>query len=104
MNDTSVRKTVRLSDELSTQVDYWAKKEGISANEFIRECIELGIRHMNKDYDIPTAEIERLVQLQELIVVLSTNIQSLEDVTVNSFNSLIGLAQGGSYLLDEDEN
>lgn len=98
----SKRMTIRLSDAEFETVRFWAAKQGISENDFVRDAIELNIRHANGDYDLPTAEIQRLNQLIEIIGSLSSNIQNLEDVTVNGFNSLISLTRGDNYLMNDD--
>lgn len=98
----SKRMTVRLSDAEFETVRFWAAKQGISENDFVREAIELNIRHANGDYDLPTAEIQRLNQLIEIIGSLSSNISNLEDVTVNGFNSLISLTRGDNYLMNDN--
>jgi len=85
------------------QVDYWAKKKQVSRNEILRDAIEFYISHQNKDYDLPSLEIQRLNQLIDNIAVLSSNIDSLEKVIVSGFDSLISLTRGDNYLLDDDD-
>lgn len=97
------RMTLRLDDAEYETVRFWAAKLGISENEFVSEAIGLKIRHVNGDYDLPTAEIQRLNQLIDLIGSLASNISNLEDVTVNGFNSLISLTRGDNYLLDDND-
>lgn len=99
----SKRMTVRLDDAEYETVRFWAAKQGISENDFVREAIILNIRHANGDYDLPTAEVQRLNQLIDLIGSLSSNISNLEDVTVNGFNSLISLTRGDNYLLEDND-
>ena len=95
--------TVRLDSAEYETVRFWSSKIGISENDFVREAIALKIRHTNGDYDLPTAEIQRLNQLIDLIGSLSSNISNLEDVTVSGFQSLISLTRGDNYLLDNDD-
>ena len=95
--------TVRLDSAEYETVRFWSSKIGISENDFVREAIALKIRHANGDYDLPTAEIQRLNQLIDLIGSLSSNISNLEDVTVSGFQSLISLTRGDNYLLDNDD-
>ena len=85
------------------RVRYWASKGSLSINEWLREAIELYIRYLNKDYDLPVLEIQRLNQLIDSISVLSSNVGSLEKVIVSGFDSLISLTRGDNYLLDEDD-
>ena len=97
------RMTLRLDDAEYETVSFWAAKLGISENEFVSEAIGLKIRHVNGDYDLPTAEIQRLNQLVDLIGSLASNISNLEDVTVSGFNSLISLTRGDNYLFNDNE-
>ena len=97
------RFTASVDDETYQNVNYWAKKKNISVNELLRDAIFLYIAHQNKDYDIPTLEIQRLNQLIDSITILSSNISSLEKVTVSGFDSLITLTRGDNYLLEEED-
>lgn len=103
MQNQMKRVTLRLTDAEFETVRFWASKFNISENDFIREAITLKIQHANGDYDLPTAEIQRLNQLIDLIGSLASNISNLEDVTVSGFNSLISLTRGDNYLLDDNE-
>ena len=102
MSENTKRMTVRVSDSEYATVQFWSSKLGLSENDFVREAIALKIIHSNVDYDLPTAEIQRLNQLVELISSLNSNVSNLEEVTVNGFNSLISLTRGDNYLLDDD--
>lgn len=102
MVENTKRMTVRVSDAEYATIQFWSSKIGISENDFVREAIALKIRHANGDYDLPTAEIQRLNQLVELIMSLNSNVSNLEQVTVSGFNSLISLTRGDNYLMDDD--
>ena len=97
------RFTASVDAETYEQVYYWAKKQKISVNDFLREAIEHYVAFQNKDYDLPTLEIQRLNQLVDTISILSSNISSLEKVTVSGFDSLISLTRGDNYLLEDDD-
>jgi len=97
------RFTASVDETTYTQVQYWAKKLGISINDFLRESIEHYIAYQNKDYDLPALEIQRLNQLVDTISILSSNVSSLEKVTVSGFDSLISLTRGDNYLLEQDD-
>lgn len=98
-----IRFTASVDNDTYDAVNYWAKKKGITINEFLREAIEFYIARQNKDYDLPTLEIQRLNQLIDTISILSSNISSLEKVTISGFDSLISLTRGDNYLLDDDD-
>ena len=97
------RFTASVDEDTYERVRYWASKSSLSINEWLREAIELYIRYLNKDYDLPVLEIQRLNQLIDSISVLSSNVGSLEKVIVSGFDSLISLTRGDNYLLDEDD-
>lgn len=95
--------TLRLEDAEYAVVQFWASKMGISENEFVSEAIKLKVRHANGDYDLPTAEIQRLNQLIDLIGGMSSNLNNLEQVVVSGFDSLVSLTRGDNYLLDNND-
>ena len=101
--DKNYRFTATVDDKTYEHVKYWAEKKQISVNELLREAINAYIANANKDYDLPALEIQRLNQLIDGLQVLSSNISSLEKVTVSGFDSLISLTRGDNYLLDNDD-
>lgn len=80
------------------------RKEEMSINEFVPVLLEQYIGIKNGDYQLPTLEIQRLNQLIETVNVLSRNMQSLESITVNGFDSLLSLTKGDNYLLEDDDS
>ena len=97
------RVTARVDEETFQRMTYWAKHNNISVNQLVRDAVDLYIARQNKDYDLPSLEIQRLNQLIDSIAVLSSNVNSLERVTVSGFDSLIVLTKGDNYLLDDDD-
>lgn len=97
------RFTASVDDETYQNVTYWAKKNGISVNELLRDAIAMYIARQNKDYDLPVLEVQRLNQLIDSMTVLSSNVKSLEKVTVSGFDSLISLTRGNNYLLEPED-
>lgn len=97
------RFTATVDKQTYLNVVYWAKKTGVSLNDFFRDALAHYISFQNKDYDLPSLEIQRLNQLIDSMAVLSSNINSLEKVVVSGFDSLISLTRGDNYLLDEDD-
>lgn len=98
-----VRITVRVDNDLDERLKYWADKKGISKNQYILEAIEETIRRENLDYDLPTLEIARLNQLIDVVTLLSSNIENLEDIVIKSRDSLLQLTRGDNYLLEDDD-
>ena len=97
------RMTLRLSNDDYERLQYWAARRQMSANEYMEEALQQAIAYENRDYDLPTAEIARLNQLVDVVTNLSSNIKSLEDVTVSGFDSLLGLTRGDNYLLEQED-
>lgn len=97
------RITLRLDEETHDMLKYWSNKEDVSINQFIIECIHHNVGFLNHDYDIPDAMIRRVNQLVDVINILASNQKSLEEVIINGFDSIMGLARGDNYLLDEEK-
>ena len=97
------RLTLRINEDDYQRLQYWAARRGISANDYMIEALYAQIRRENGDYDIPTAEVARLNQLVDLVTWLSSNIKSLENVTISGFDSLLGLTRGDNYLLEQED-
>ena len=103
IKDGRHRVTVTIDNDTYERLKYWAAKKECSINEFLGFAIEQTIAMENGDYDLPKAEIQRLNQLVDVITVLSSNIQSLEDVTIHGFDSLLNLTRGDNYLLEDED-
>lgn len=97
------RMTLRLPEDEYERLQYWAARREMSVNEYMAEALQQAIKRENQDYDLPTAEIARLNQLVDVVTNLSSNIKSLEDVTVSGFDSLLGLTRGDNYLLEHED-
>lgn len=97
----SHRVTTTLSDEEFLTLQHWAKQSDVSINDFIREAIMFRIRWKQKDYPLAPLEVQRLNQLLDAVMTLSSNVNSLEQVVVSGFDSLLGLVRGDNYLLEE---
>ena len=94
---------MRLTDDEYQQLKYWAAKEEVSINEWMTETIQRSIKFKNGDYDLPTLEQQRLNQLIDAITVLSSNTQSLENIVISGFDSLLGLTRGDNYLIEDED-
>ena len=104
VGQASHRLTLRLPETDFEKLSYWAKKADMSINEFVPVLLDMYISIKNGDYQLPTLEIQRLNQLIETVNVLSRNMQSLESITVNGFDSLLSLTKGDNYLLEDDDS
>lgn len=97
------RFTLRLPEEDFQRIKYWSDLNQMEINSYILEALELKIKYENKDYDLPTLEIQRLNQLIDAIHVLSSNQQSMEHIITSGFDSLLGLTRGDNYLLEDED-
>ena len=95
----SHRVTATISDDQFERLKYWAKKRGLSINEYLNESLDHMIRYENRDYDLPELEVQRLNQLIDSQAVLSSNVKSLEEVVIHGFDSLLNLTRGDNYLI-----
>lgn len=101
--DNKFRIRTSFEEDVYKQIEYWSQKvSGGSKNRFVEDAIKYYVGHLNGNYDLPTAEVARLNQLIDAMVVLSSNVQSLSDITISGFDSLLGLTRGDNYLLEED--
>lgn len=98
----SERFTVRVTEKQLEQLDYWANKEGLNRSEFIAEAMDHYIAWCNSDYDLPTAEIARLNQMIGVVESLVATNRNLEATVISGFDSLIGLAKGDNYLIEDE--
>ena len=97
----SHRVTTTLSDEEFATLQHWADMDEVSINDFIHEAIDFRIKWKQKDYPLEPLEVQRLNQLVDIVLTLSSNIGSLERVVVSGFDSLVGLGRGDNCLLEE---
>lgn len=95
------RVSTMLTDDEYEALKRWVKDEDSSLNDFIHEAIMFRIRWKQKDYPLEPLEVQRLNQLVDIVMTLTSNVNSLERVVVSGFDSLVGLVRGDNYLLEE---
>lgn len=100
---TQRRFTASVDSDTYERAQYWAKKQNMSLNELLRNAIDMYLAHQVKDYDLPPLEIQRLNQLVDALATLSSNVNTLEQVVVSGFDTLLSLTRGDSYLDDDGE-
>jgi predicted DNA-binding protein len=94
---------IRLHTDTKERAGYWAAKAGLSANEYMAEAVEEKIARESGDYDVPSFMDKRFSQIIDELKALSTNVASLEVVTVAGNDTIMNLTRGDSYLLDDDD-
>ena len=103
-SDLRERVTLRMTKDEKDKLEYWAQKAGYSTNEFVLRLLERWIDIENGNYQLPTLEAQRLNQLIESQTVMSRNMQSLEQIAISGFDSLLGLTRGDNYLLEQTDD
>lgn len=98
-----IRFNLRIHTDIFDVANYYASKHDMSINDYLVSAVELAIAHENKDYDLPTMEIQRVNQLTEGIISLETTVAMLNDNMNAGFDSLLGLTRGDTYLSDEED-
>mgnify|MGYP001390695927 CR=1 FL=1 len=96
------RISVTVDPKTLERAQYWADKRKMSLSEYLGLAVIKQIEHETSDFDISNLGIQRLDQLIEAVMVLSSNVENLEQSQAKGFNSLIGLTRGDNYLLSED--
>lgn len=104
MNEERRRVAFRIHPDTYERVKYWAARGEVSVNEWMADAVEGAISRANGDYDLPTLEIARLNQIVDEVAALSQNVASLEAVLTSVGGSILGLAKGDNYLMDESED
>lgn len=94
---------VRVPSDTYMQLEYWASKQDVSINEFVRDSIAHYVAWLNSDFQIPTLEQQRFNQILEHIDSLAISVRNEQQMIASGFNSLLGLTRGDSYLLEEDD-
>lgn len=102
--DLRERVTLRMTKDEKDKLEYWANKAGYSINEFVLRLLERWVDIENGNYQLPTLEVQRLNQLIESQTVMSRNMQALEQVVINGFDSLLSLTRGDNYLLEQTDD
>lgn len=85
------------------KLTYWSEAFDMGRSELLLTAMHHYIAHRNKDYDIPTAEIQRLNQMIDAVNNLATNQALLQQTVVNGLDALMGVVRGESYLADKED-
>lgn len=88
----------RYDEKFVAMLDYYAAKESISRNEFMEQACRHYIAWVNDDFDVPTASIQRINQMVDMVSVLESRMKSLEHTVGNGIQSIVQLSRGDNYL------
>lgn len=78
MQKKNERLQVRLDQEEAAQLNYWSEKMNLTKTAFLRQAMQFYIRYLHNDYDLPTAEIQRLNQMVDAVTMLVQSQMTLE--------------------------
>ena len=96
---------VRLADHDKARAQYWADKRGFnSLGEYVSEAVLEKIKRENQDYDLPTLEQARLLQLMDLVKANTEGLANLERPVLQMIEMFTGMTRGSSDLLDAPED
>lgn len=95
--------SLRLTDDEFDRLTHYAEKWNMTKTDVMLVGFDHYIRWVNSDYDLPTAEVQRLNQLIDAYERLEHVIRNLEKTTISGQESLFGFVRGDNYLSDMDE-
>lgn len=78
MQKKNERLQIRLDQEEVAQLNYWSEKLNLTKTAFLRQAMQFYIRYLHNDYDLPTAEIQRLNQMVDAVTMLAQSQLTLE--------------------------
>lgn len=99
----SARHNMRMYPDDYQNLIYWSDAFDMDRTEFLVAAMHHYIKWRNQDYDLPTAEIQRLNQLIDAIQSLAVRQGSLETSVISGLDSMLGVIRGGNYLVDEED-
>ncbi len=77
-----MRVSLRL-DDTHERLKYWSARKQVSLNTYILDAIDLMIAHENRDYDVPTALMQRINRIIGTVMAVQSSMDNLTNVTIN---------------------
>lgn len=102
-NGKSARYSMRMYDEDYHLLNYWSDAFGVDKSEFLVDAMRHYIKWKNQDYDLPTAERQRLNQLIDTIDNLAIRQRHVESAVTTGFDSVLGIMHGANYLVEDED-
>lgn len=99
----TARLNARMYEDDFDHIVYWSEKFEMDRTEFLVEATRHYVRWRNGDYDLPTAEAQRLNQLVDVVQNLAVTTANLQETTVSGFDAMLGVMRGDNYLIDEED-
>lgn len=99
------RLTLRIDDVTKRNAEFWANHSSagaMSLNEFIVDAVEEKIARLSGHIpDMDNIVVNRLNQMQDSFDGLRSDINNVQAVVVNGFDSIVAMGNGGNFLLDD---
>lgn len=96
------RMELRVDADLYEEFRHFAETQQTSINQAMMDAMKWYMNYVYHDYDLPTAEVERLNQLIVSQEGLSESVRSMQRTMINGFRAILGVMHGSSYL-ESDE-
>lgn len=97
------RHNMRMYPEDFNFLVYWADRFGLDQAELLIQAMYHYVKWRNQDYDLPTAEMQRLNQLVDSIENLATRQEHLEKTVHSGFDAMLGIIRGDNYLVEDED-
>lgn len=97
------RHNMRMYPEDYNFLAYWSDRFGMDQTEFLITAMYHYVKWRNQDYDLPTAEIQRLNQMVDAVQSLVVSQEHLEKSVINGFDAMLGIIRGDNYLVEEED-
>lgn len=97
------RHNMRMYPEDFNYLVYWSDRLGMEQSELLITAMYHYVKWRNGDYDLPTAEIQRLNQMVDAVESLVVSQEHLEKSVVNGFDAMLGIIRGDNYLVEEED-
>ncbi|MGC6586673.1 hypothetical protein ACPV3A_17100 [Paenibacillus sp. Dod16] len=98
----SSRKSLRMLEEDEAFVNYWAEKFDMTYTELLMRGARHYVAWRNQDFDLPTAEMQRLNQLIDAMNNMASSNERLSNTVINGFDAMMGIMRGDNYLLEPE--
>lgn len=99
-NDNIKRISLRVDTDLLDKIKHFSYKEGISSNQWIEDAINHYINWINDDYDVPTASVQRINQILDLLAQNGELLKINQQYMKTGFKTIISSVSDKGYLED----
>jgi len=97
------RHNMRMYEEDYQKLVYWSDRFGMDRTEFLICAMHHYIKWKNGDYDLPSAEIQRLNQMVDAVNNLAVNQENLQRTIISGFDAMMGIIRGSNYLVEDED-